>query len=184
MSDPARKRMTSDEFIAWAMEQGGRYELVAGEIVAMAPERAAHARVKAHIWRRMTEAIETANLPCEAYPDGMAVEIDDDITYEPDASVRCGAPLPADALKLRDPIIVVEVLSPSSRARDAGAKLADYFRLPSVRHYLVVRTEDRTVIHHARSDDGAIATRIVRDAPIMLDPPGIMLTDCFPPPPR
>jgi Uma2 family endonuclease len=184
VSDPARKRMTSDEFIAWAMQQDGRYELVAGEVVAMAPERSAHALTKFRIARRLADAIETAGLPCQVYPDGMAVEIDDDITYEPDASVRCGAPLPADALKLHDPVIVVEVLSPSSRARDAGAKLADYFRLPSVRHYLVVRTEDRTIIHHARGDDGAIATRIVRDSPIMLDPPGIMLTDCFPPPPR
>ena len=181
MPDPAHKRMTSDEFIAWAMQQDARYELVAGEVVAMAPERAIHARVMSHIWRRLTEAIEAAGLACEAYPDGMAVEIDDHITYEPDALVRCGAPLPGDALKVHDPIIVVEVLSPSSRAGDAGAKLADYFRLPSVRHYLIVRTEDRTVIHHARDNDGAIATRIVRDAPIMLEPPGIMLADCFPP---
>jgi Uma2 family endonuclease len=181
VSEPARKRMTSDEFIAWAIEQGGRCELVAGEIVAMAPERAAHARAKAHIWRRLTEAIEAADLPCEAYPDGMAVEIDDETTYEPDASVRCGVPLPPDALKLHDPVIVVEVLSRSSRAADTGAKLADYFRLPSVRHYLIARTEDRTIIHHARGDDGAIATRIVRDSPILLEPPGITLTDYFPP---
>ena len=60
MSDPARKRMTSDEFIAWAMEQPEtcRYELFAGEVVAMAPERVAHALTKQHIWRRLTEAIE------------------------------------------------------------------------------------------------------------------------------
>ena len=99
----------------------------------------------------------------------MAVEIDERTTYEPDALVRCGTPLPHDALKLSDPVIVVEVLSPSSRARDAGAKLADYFRLPSVRHYLVVRTEDRVIIHHERGDDGVIVTRIVHAG---LDPPG------------
>jgi Uma2 family endonuclease len=181
VSDPARKRMTSDEFIAWAMEQDGRCELVAGEIVAMAPERSAHALTKFHIARRLAEAIETAGLPCQVYPDGMAIEIDDATTYEPDASVRCGEPLPPDALTLHDPIIVVEVLSPSSLAADTGAKLADYFRLPSVRHYLIVRTEDRTIIHHARGDHGAIATRILRDSPIVLEPPGITLTDCFPP---
>lgn len=36
--------MSADEFIAWAMTQSERYELVAGEVVAMAPERAEHAR--------------------------------------------------------------------------------------------------------------------------------------------
>ncbi|HXA25887.1 MAG TPA: hypothetical protein VNW90_26705 [Acetobacteraceae bacterium] len=51
MSEPARGRMTSDEFIALAMEQPetSHYELVAGEVVAMAPERSAHALTKAQI---------------------------------------------------------------------------------------------------------------------------------------
>lgn len=55
-------------------------------------------------------------------------------TYEPDALVRCGPPLPDDAVTLTEPVIVVEVLSPSTRANDAGAKLEDYVRLPSLRH--------------------------------------------------
>jgi Uma2 family endonuclease len=180
VSETAHKRMTSDEFIAWAMEQGARYELVAGEIVGMAPERSAHALTKFRIARRLAEAVEAASLECQVYPDGMAVEIDDATTYEPDALVRCGTPLPPDAIKLHDPIVVVEVLSPSSLARDSGAKLADYFRLPSVRHYLIVRTEDRVLIHHARGADGAIATHIIRDGPLLLDPPGISLADWFP----
>jgi Uma2 family endonuclease len=182
VSEPARRRMTSDEFIAWAMEQPetAHYELVAGEVVAMAPERSAHALTKAHIWRRMAEAVETGGLPCQVYPDGMAVEVDERTVYEPDALVRCGIPLPADAIKLNDPVIIVEVLSPSTRARGAGAKLEDYFRLPSLRHYLIVKTENRTVIHHARGADGVILTRIVREGPIVLAPPGITLTDCFP----
>jgi Uma2 family endonuclease len=181
VSELARKRMTSDEFIAWAMEQGGRYELVAGEIVGMAPERIAHTRAKQHIWRRLAEAIEAGNLPCEALVDGMAVEVDETTTYEPDTLVRCGTPLPSGTVKLHDPIIVVEVVSPSSLARDAGAKLEDYFRLPSVRHYLILKTENRTIVHHQRGEDGIILTRIVHEGPILLDPPGINLNDCFPP---
>ncbi len=133
MAETARARMTSDEFIAWAMSrpEGERYELAAGEVVAMAPERSAHALTKGRLFRRLAEAIEAAGLPCTAYPDGMAVEVDAATVYEPDASVRCGPPLPDDAVKMIDPVIVVEVLSPSSRARDAGAKLADYFRIDS-----------------------------------------------------
>jgi Uma2 family endonuclease len=179
MTDPAPARMTSDEFIAWAMEQPKHehYELVAGEIVPMVPKRAVHARVKGRIARRLAEAIEAAGLPCEAYVGGMAVQIDANTVYEPDVLVRCGAPLPDDAVKLGDPIILVEVRSPSSGYRDAGAKLEDYFRLPSVRHYLIVKTENRSVIHHVRDEAGAIATRIVRDGAVSLDPPGIELRD-------
>lgn len=183
MSDPAQRRMTSDEFIAWAMQQPEtcHYELVAGEVVAMAPERSGHALTKFHIARRLAEDVEQKGLNCRVYPDGMSVEIDDHTIYEPDALVRCGAPLPSTSIKLSDPVIVLEVLPPSTSSRDVGAKLGDYFRLPSVRHYLIVRIENRTIIHHARGETGLILTRIVRDAPIVLDPPGITLTDCFPP---
>lgn len=183
MSEQARKRMTSDEFIALAMEQPEtcQYELVGGEVVAMAPERIAHTRTKSYIWRRLTEAIEGENLPCEALADGAAVEVDDHTVFGPEALVRCGLRLPGTAVKLTDPIVVVEVRAPSTGGRDAGVKLVDYFRVPSVHHYLIVRIEDRTIIHDQRGESDIILTRIVRDGPIHLDPPGITLTDCFPP---
>jgi Uma2 family endonuclease len=78
-----------------------------------------------------------------------------------------------------DPLILVEVVSPSSKARDSGGKRGDYFRLPSLRHYLIVKTENRAIIHHERDTAGAITTRIIRDGPIRLDPPGIELTGLF-----
>lgn len=177
MQAPAPSRMTVDEYLTWLTEGpgGARYELVAGEPVAMAPERAAHARLKAEIWVALRDAIKSLDLPCEALPDGMTVKIDEDTAYEPDAVVHCGGRLADDALIVPEPMIVVEVLSPSTRARDAGAKLDDYFRLPSVRHYLLVKTERPTVIHHRRADDGAIATRIVTTGPLDLDPPGLTI---------
>lgn len=183
MSEQARKRMTSDEFIAWAMEQPEtcHYELVEGEIVAMAPERSAHTLTKFHVARQMAAQVEAASLPCQVYPDGMSVEVDEHTVYEPDALVRCGPRLRGDTTKLNDPVIVVEVQSPSTSSRDVGPKLIDYFRLPSVRHYLIMRITNRTIIHHARGENGIILTRIVRDGPIIMDPPGITLTDCFPP---
>jgi Uma2 family endonuclease len=181
MAETAPKGMTADEFIAWTMEQPEteHYELVAGEVVAMAPERVAHARTKGRVFRRLVEAIESAGLPCEVYPDGMAVQVDAATVYEPDALVRCGDPLDDEATKLFDPLIIVEVLSPSTRGVDAGNKLADYFRLPSLRHYLLIRTDRRTIVHHERDAAGDIATRIIADGPVRLDPPGIELAGVF-----
>jgi Uma2 family endonuclease len=181
MSNPARARMTSDEFIAWAMEQPEteRYELVAGEIFAMAPERATHVRTKYRVARLLDDAIVRAGLRCEMLIDGMSVQVDADTNYVPDVLVRCGVPVAGDTLSVADPLILVEVLSPSTVGVDTGMKLADYFRIPSVRHYLIVRAETRTVIHHARDAAGVITTRIVRDGTLMLDPPGIELRDLF-----
>jgi len=170
------RRMNAADFLDWAAAQPrGRWELAAGEPVAMAPERATHARVKAAVHRGLERSIAEAGLACEAFPDGMAVLIDDATVYEPDASVRCGAPLDGDATSMRDPVLVVEVLSPSTRARDSGAKLEDYFRLPGLVHYLILKTDTRTVIHHRRVAGGEIATSIRRDGALDLDPPGLRL---------
>jgi Uma2 family endonuclease len=174
-------RMTGDEFIAWAMEQpeGKRYELVAGEVVAMAPERVGHARMKGRMYTRLWEAIRTASLPCEVFPDGMSVRVDPTTVYEPDAMVRCGPPVDDNATEITDPLIVIEVVSPSSRKRDTGSKLEDYFRIPSVRHYLIVKTENRAIIHHRRDDADQITTHIIREGVLRLDPPGLTVTGLF-----
>jgi Uma2 family endonuclease len=181
MSATAHPNMTADEFLRWAEQQGdgARYELVAGTVVAMAPERAIHGRLKGRVYQALTQAIRAAGLPCEAFPDGMAVRVDAETVYEPDALVRCGDALDDNAIEVLDPVVVVEVLSPSSRRLDTGGKLEDYFRLPSLRHYLIVKTENRAVIHHRRTEEGTILTRIVRDGDIRLDPPGIVLSGLF-----
>ena len=107
MSIVPRPRMTSDEFLAWAMQrpEGERWELVGGELVSMSPERSGHALVKARVWRALDDGIKAGGLGCTAYPDGMAVEIDDGTVYEPDALVRRGEPLDDDAVKIVDPVI-------------------------------------------------------------------------------
>ncbi len=55
---------------------------------------------------------------------------------------------------------------------DRGRKLADYFRLPRVAHYLIIDPDKVLVIHHQRHGED-ILTRILRDGTIALDPPGM-----------
>ena len=172
---PEPPRRSRDKYRRWADAQPrGRFERVAGEVVAMAPERVAHNRVKQRVWRALDAAVRAAGVPCEALGDGITVEVGEDHDYEPGAVVNCGDPLDGDAVAAPNPVVVVEVLSPSSRSTDTGAKLADYFRVPSVRHYLILRTRQRQVIHHRRSGDGeGIETRVLTDGVLRLDPPGI-----------
>lgn len=174
MEQPRPTRFTADEFIAWAMEQPtGRFELDNGTVVAMAPERANHALAKLNAVIALRNAIGARGHPCQAFPDGMSVRVDDRTVYEPDALLRCGPPLPGDAIEVGDPVVVVEVVSPSSRGIDRGVKLASYFSLPSVRHYLIVDTEKRVVIHHRRDEKDQIGVRIFHDGTLALDPPGL-----------
>lgn len=180
-----RKRLTVDAFIDWAMAQpGGRYELRDGEVVGMSPERVGHNETKQLTWLALRNALRAGGHACRAYGDGLTVPIDETTSYEPDVLVRCGPPLDADAVKVGDPVIVVEVVSPSSRGLDSGTKLGDYVRLPSLAHYLVIDPTRRLVVHHAKSEGGAIRTSVHRDGRLTLDPPGIEIEvrACFPEP--
>jgi Uma2 family endonuclease len=176
MEQPKRPGLNADEFIAWALEQPtGHFELDNGIVVAMAPERVNHALAKGQAWLALRTAIAARGLGCQALPDGATVRVNDRTVYEPDTLVRCGPPLPGDAIEATEPVIVVEVVSPSSRGIDRGVKLAGYFSLPSVRHYLIVDTDQRVVIHHRRDEEGRIAVRIFHEGPLTLDPPGLTI---------
>ena len=106
------QRLTREEFQKWAEGQPRRHERIAGEPVAMAPERAMHARLKARIWRALDRAIQEAGLNCEAFPDGMTVQIDEDTDYEPDAEVlaRKAMAIAADICVYTNDRLTVETL--------------------------------------------------------------------------
>jgi Uma2 family endonuclease len=167
-------KMTADEFLAWAeAQERGRFELIAGETVAMAPEIADHGRAKFAIALALREAIKKAAVNCEAFVDSLTVRIDADAVVEPDALVNCGERVPPKSLYAPSPIIVVEVVSPTSRLRDFSEKFIDYFRVPGIQHYLIVDLDRRLVLHHKRGDAGTIITAIVKEGALQLNPPGI-----------
>ena len=165
--------MTVDEFLVWAEGQDGRWELYRGVPYAMAPERTGHGKVKFRVQTTLLQGIQKAGLPCHMLPDGATVRVSKHSAHEPDALVYCGAELSDDAIEVPNPIILVEVASPSTRKIDASLKLMGYFSLPSVHHYLIVNPEGPPVIHHRLQPDGTILTQIVHDGTLRLDPPGI-----------
>ncbi len=175
MNVATRTRMTVDDFLAWAETQPGRYELFNGVVYAMPPERAVHAKVKFAIQAALQGGIRKAGVPCHMLPDGMTVRVDKFTAHEPDALVYCGVEILGSAIEVPNPVIVVEVLSRSTRHIGASVKLVSYFGLPGVVHYLIVDPDRPVITHHARQPNGGILTRLVSGQEIVLDPPGIVL---------
>ena len=130
-----------------------------GAVVAMSPERVVHNETKGQAFRALWSAVERAGAPCRVHVEGLLV--------------ACGPPPTGDALEITDPVIVVEVLSPSTAAIDHGPKLMGYFSLPSLAHYLILDPERRVAIHHKRGQCDIIETRIPSEGVVRLDPPGI-----------
>jgi Uma2 family endonuclease len=178
-------RMTVDEFLAWAVRQDkGKYELFDGRVVMQQPQTWGHAELRIRIFNLLVAAIERAGVPFYAAPDGMTVRISKHIAFEPDALV---APLPKPErleLEIPNPVLVVEVLSLSSVKRDLADKLAGYFKVANIQHYLVLDPEEREVIWHRRAAGGALEQPLtLREGSLTVDPPGIELAvaEIFPP---
>jgi Uma2 family endonuclease len=179
----ASKRMTVPDFLDWLLSRadGERWELVDGVPLpvrgpdpsqAMAAETIAHARLKRRIDHTLTDALAGQGLDCEVFVSGPKVQVDPQTAFEPDVVVTC-VEVP-DGLLVPEPVIVVEVLSSSTRDRDLTVKLAGYFSLPSVAHYLLVETERRLIVHHHRAPgDDELRTSIVRAGTLHLAPPGV-----------
>lgn len=112
-------RMTVDEFLAWGIRQEkGRYELFAGRVVRQQRQSWGHVQLSWRTYGLLAVAIERAGVPFYAAPMGMTVRIADADAFEPDTLV---SPLPkplATDLEIPNPVLVVEVLSPSSVKRD------------------------------------------------------------------
>lgn len=171
---PKQNLMTVTEFLAWADAYSGdeKFELHDGVIVAMAPERVGHAREKRAMANALAAALKKAGSPCEAFVDGIGIAINDYLKYIPDALVNCGERLPRNAMLAPNPVIVVEVFSPSSTSRDLVVKMRHYFTLPAVQHYITVHGEAREIYHHTRGLNGAFISALAGKT-LAIDPPGI-----------
>ncbi len=169
--------LSVDAFMAWYELQpdGKRFELMDGRVYEMQAERLVHSRIKLRIASSLQRQIEKLALKCEALVDGMAVRINDKTVYEPDVLVRCGPELPDETVLLLDPLIVVEVASPSTRTLDATRKLLRYFRNPHIMHYLIVSPEGRFAVHYRRKEDGVIESSVHEDGVISFAPLGLLL---------
>jgi Uma2 family endonuclease len=169
--------MTREEFLAWVKQQpDGRYERIDGIVVAMSPERVAHIDRKYAVFFALQRATKEAGLrSCQIVGDGVSIRVDES-DFIPDALLRCGPRLPGDATFAPDPIVLVEILSPDSGTRDRVTKLRAYFKLPTVRHYLIVWPDERRVVRHSRGPGDEIVTDVFTTGAIPLDPPGLSIT--------
>jgi Uma2 family endonuclease len=172
MATKAKTKLTAEQFLKKYEGEDGRFELVEGEVIKMASETARHVRAKKRILIAFENAIRRNKLECEAFADGMTIKIDKWTAREPDLSVQCGKSIDDDALILDNPVVVVEVVSPTSEFRDVYRKQIEYLSVASIQHYLIVDQFKRVVLHNKRTGKDSFATKILGRGTIDLDPPG------------
>ncbi len=144
--------MTLDDFMAWEDAQPERHELVAGVVTARAGRRRTHGRTVLNLVRRLGNLLE--GTPCQVFAESMKLQVADDTLLYPDVFVTCDKADLATEMVFRAPVLVIEVLSPSTQGDDRSGKFALYRRLPSLQEYLLVDPETRRVEGFRRQPSG------------------------------
>jgi Uma2 family endonuclease len=92
-----------------------------------------------------------ADQECTALVDGAQI-LTDDISAIPDVVVTC-APIDLETPAIAEPVIIIEVMSPSSVDDDTGRKWLSYRKIASLKHYIVLAQDQRLVHVHSRAGD-------------------------------
>lgn len=156
MGAPARQSaLTYADYLAIERDSDVRHQFVGGDVFAMAGGTPRHSALKSNLVRRFGNGLEGRS--CREYDSDLKVRFPGslDATY-PDLSIVCGrlARHPDDRNAVTNPVVVVEVLSPTTEAFDRGDKWALYQRLESLQHYVLVSEASPRVEVFTRGDQG------------------------------
>jgi Uma2 family endonuclease len=153
MQEVAKKVYSLEEYLALEATSEEKHEYYNGEIFAMAGGTFRHAQLAENIFASLRQHLR--GKPCQPKGSDMRLATPSGLYTYPDASVYCGKPELTDKqTELKNPVVIVEVLSPSTKNYDRGDKFKLYRTIPSFREYLLVDSESISVEHFSKLDRG------------------------------
>jgi Uma2 family endonuclease len=172
MPSAAEKLMSPDEFLAWEREQPERYEFADGVVTMMTGGSAAHVTIAMNVAFALRDALRGSG--CRPFGSDMKVIANGTLRY-PDVSVVC-RPIDDKDDRVTEPVVIIEVLSPTTERVDRGRKKFDYFATPSIRQYAIVEQDERRVDLYTRAEAGWTNEVITGDTPLSLLSIGVVLS--------
>lgn len=138
-------------FIAWENRRRARYELIGGEVRLMAGGSRAHDVVAGNILAALHGSLRGRD--CNVHGSNLKVVSPAGMVTYPHVFVRCG-PLADEAIECRDPLVVFEVLSPSTRSEDLVLERWGYQAIPTLAHLVYVDAARVRIEIATRAPDG------------------------------
>ncbi|KXK57229.1 MAG: Uma2 family endonuclease [Chlorobi bacterium] len=148
-----RKYLTQQEYLAIERAAQWKSEYYQGEMFAMAGGSNAHNRLIVNLTGELFNRLKGTN--CLLNSSDLRIQVSEAGLYTyPDLSIVCGQQEFADGVKdtLTNPVVIVEVLSPSTESYDRGEKFRMYRQLPSLREYILI-AQDRPFVDQFIRDD-------------------------------
>ncbi len=145
----AQTYLTPEEYLTWERKQPFKNEYHNGQIIAMSGASRWHNRITVDTTVQLSNQLMESE--CEVFAGEMRVRTSPEGSYfYPDVIVVCGVPRFEDDTfdTLLNPIVVVEVLSPSTAAFDRGEKFEHYKQLASLQEYILISQDSVRVEHY------------------------------------
>ena len=169
VSNAGLHRYTYREYLALERGSNVRHEFFNGEIYAMAGGSREHAAFCANVMFALGAQLRSRG--CQVHSSDLRVRVlESGLATYPDVTVICSkAELdPEDRHTIVNPILLVEVLSPSTSAYDRGEKLGHYQRIPSLREVVLVAHDERLIEVWRREESGTWQRREARSGTLEL----------------
>lgn len=154
MPSQPKPRYTPEEYLTLERKAEYKSEYFAGEIFAMSGASEQHNLIAGNVFAALHAQFR--NRPCKVYANDMRVKVSPTGLYTyPDVVALCGEPQFDDEQKdtLLNPVVIIEVLSPSTEAYDRGDKFGHYRKLTSLAEYVLISQEKPHIEHYVRQPD-------------------------------
>ena len=146
-----RNPMTLAEFLEWEERQELRYEFDGFEPVAMAGGSLAHSAIQRNLAMALGNRLR--GKPCQFFGSDLKVQAAENSSRYPDGMVLC-SDLDQSLKIVRNPVVLFEVLSPSTAGKDRIVKAREYQATPSVQRYVMLEQDRIGATVHVRAADG------------------------------
>lgn len=146
--------MTYEQYAEFDRAAERKHQLIEGVAVQMPGGSPEHNLIIVAVSRALGDAVDEAKSASLVFASDQSIYISSKRVYYPDAVVTGIPPQFDERDRLRNPVVIVEVLSPSTQAFDRDKKFKAYQTLPSFRHYLLIEQTHVSVTHYAKSDNG------------------------------
>ena len=148
----ALNTMTREEYYALEETATEKHEYYQGEIFAMTGGTFNHSVISVNIVSSLKTKLR--GKCCQPTNSDMRIETPAGLITYPDISIYCGKPeLTENQCALLNPVVIIEVLSPSTRRYDKSDKFDLYRTIPSFQDYLLIDSEKINVQHFRKSDN-------------------------------
>ncbi|WP_428483672.1 Uma2 family endonuclease [Rhodopila sp.] len=160
MSSAERQRRTVEAFLAWEEQQPTRYEFDGVQPVAMTGGTADHSRVQLNLLSALKAGLRGSS--CEPFGSELKILAAGTVRY-PDAFVVC-SPVLGKATYVTNPVVVFEMISPSTSGTDRIIKNQEYRDTSSIQRYVILEQDRQAAMVFARDHDDWTGHLIAGDA--------------------